>query len=140
MIDIRETPDLQLDKIEVGTDIGKLIDIKPIYFDPGKYNIRPDAAVELNKIVAMMRDNLGIKIELGAHTDARGSASSNMRLSDNRARSSAKYIISQGIAAQRIVGRGYGETLLLNQCANGVKCSEAEHQINRRTEFKITQY
>ena len=140
MIDITETPDLQLDKIEVGTDIGKLIDIKPIYFDLGKYNIRPDAAVELNKIVAMMRDNLGIKIELGAHTDARGSASSNMRLSDNRAKSSAKYIISQGIAAQRIVGRGDGETLLLNQCANGVKCSEAEHQINRRTEFKITQY
>ena len=140
MIDITETLDLQLDKIEVGTDIGKLIDIKPIYFDLGKYNIRPDAAVELNKIVTIMRDNPGIEIELGSHTDARGSASSNMKLSDKRAKSSAKYIISQGIATQRIVGRGYGETLLLNQCADGIKCSEAEHQINRRTEFKITKY
>ena len=138
--DLTEKLDLNLDKIEIGTDIGKLVDIKPIYFDLGKHNIRPDAAVELDKIVTMMKDNSDISIELGSHTDARGSESSNMSLSDRRAKSSASYIISQGINADRIVGRGYGEARLLNRCADGVKCSEAEHQINRRTEFKITKY
>lgn len=117
--------------------IGKAIKIENIYFDLNKYNIRPDAAVELNKIVALLNDNPDIIIELSSHTDARGSDASNMTLSDNRAKSSAAYIISKGIAAIRITGKGYGESKLVNRCLNNVKCSEKEHQQNRRTEFQV---
>jgi len=139
-INLHDVLNVKLDKIEIGTDIGELIDVQPIYFDLGKYNIRKDAAVELNKIVKVMKENPTIKIELGSHTDARGSASSNMRLSDNRAKASADYIVSQGISAVRIKGKGYGESQLKNRCKDGVKCPEGEHQINRRTEFKITKF
>ncbi len=132
--------DLSLDKIEIGTDIGKIIDIKPIYFDLGKYAIRPDAATELDKIVKIMNENTTLEIELGSHTDARGRLSGNMRLSDKRAKSSADYIVSQGIDKLRIIGKGYGEAVIINRCKDGVKCSEAEHQTNRRTEFKITKF
>jgi outer membrane protein OmpA-like peptidoglycan-associated protein len=139
-IDLSQSLDLALDKIEIGTDIGKLIDIKPIYFDLGKYNIRKDAGAELDKIVEIMNQNPTWEIELGSHTDSRGSASSNLGLSDKRAKASAQYIIDQGIDGNRIVGKGYGEALLINKCADGVKCSSDEHQENRRTEFKITKY
>ena len=138
--DLTKTLDLAMDKIEIGTDIGKLIDIKPIYFDVGKYNIRPDAAAELNKVVAIMQENPAIQIELGSHTDSRGSAKSNLALSDKRAKASAEYIISQGIAPERIVGKGYGEEQIINQCTDGVTCSAEDHQLNRRTEFKVTKF
>ncbi|WKN43074.1 OmpA family protein [Tunicatimonas pelagia] len=139
-IDLHEVLDVRLDKIDIGTDIGALIDIQPIYFDLGKYVIRPDAAQELDKMVATMKENPGLEIELGSHTDARGSASSNLRLSDKRAKASADYIVSQGISRSRIVGKGYGESNLINRCADGVSCSEEEHQLNRRTEFKVTKF
>jgi outer membrane protein OmpA-like peptidoglycan-associated protein/tetratricopeptide (TPR) repeat protein len=134
---LHEVLDITLEKIDVGSDIGKLLNLKPIYFDLGKHKIRPDAAKELDKVVAVMRENPGMKIELGSHTDARGSDASNLSLSDRRAKASAAYIISQGISADRISGRGYGESKLVNQCGNGVKCSEADHQLNRRTEFIV---
>ncbi len=117
--------------------IGKAIKIDNIYFDLNKYNIRPDAAVELDKIVKVLTENPDIIIELSSHTDARGSDASNMTLSDNRAKSSASYIISKGIAENRITGKGYGESKLVNRCGNNVKCSEKEHQQNRRTEFQV---
>jgi len=125
----------------VGTDIGKIIDLKPIYFDLGKWNIRPDAAIELDKIVNVMKENPYMVIELGSHTDCRGSAASNLSLSDKRAKSSAAYIVSKGIDKTRIYGKGYGESKLVNSCAceGPVKstCSEEEHSQNRRTEFRI---
>ena len=139
-INLHDVLNVGLDKIDIGTDIGALIDIQPIYFDLGKYAIRPDAAQELNKIVSTMQENPTLEIELGSHTDARGSASSNLRLSDQRAKASADYIVSQGIDRLRITGKGYGETTILNRCADGVKCSEDEHQQNRRTEFTITKF
>lgn len=130
-----------LGKPEVGLDLGKMIDLQPIYFDLGKYNIRKDAAIELDKIVAIMKEHDGMTIELGSHTDCRSTAQYNMTLSDKRAKSSAAYIISKGIAADRITGKGYGESKLINDCgcegAKVSKCSEAEHQLNRRTEFII---
>ncbi|MTI20412.1 hypothetical protein E1176_05200, partial [Fulvivirga sp. RKSG066] len=138
--DLNNSLNLGLDKLEIGADIGKLIDIQPIYFDVGKYAIRPDAANELNKVVEIMKENPGIEIELGSHTDSRGSASSNLRLSDKRAKASAQYIISQGIDESRIIGKGYGEQQLINKCSDGVPCSAEEHQLNRRTEFKITKF
>ncbi len=117
--------------------IGKAIKIDNIYFDLAKWNIRPDAAIELDKIVKMMNDNPEIVIELSSHTDSRASAKYNEQLSDKRAKSSAEYIVTKGINANRITGRGYGEYVLINKCADGVKCSEKDHQQNRRTEFKV---
>lgn len=117
--------------------IGKAIKIDNIYFDLNKYNIRADAAVELNKIVKVLTENPDIIIELSSHTDARGSDASNMLLSDRRAKSSAAYIVSKGIAQERITGKGYGESKLVNNCGNNVKCTEKEHQQNRRTEFQV---
>ncbi len=132
---------LGLDEVALGVDIGKLININPIYFDLDKSKIRPDAAIELDKIVTAMKDNPSIVIELGSHTDCRATARYNMNLSDKRAKSSATYIISKGIGKTRIYGKGYGESKLVNGCAceGPVKpsCSEEEHQMNRRTEFKI---
>ena len=130
-----------MDKIAVGLDLAKIIDIKPIYFDLGKHAIRPDAAIELDKIVKVMNENPNMVIELGSHTDCRSSAASNMALSERRAKASADYIKKRITNPDRIYGKGYGETQLVNgcECEGAVKsaCPEEEHQKNRRTEFKI---
>ena len=140
-INLHEMIDVGLGKLEVGGDLAKMIDVKPIYFDLGKYNIRKDAAIELDKIIKVMNDYPTMVIELGSHTDCRSSAESNMKLSDNRAKASAEYIRKKITNPERITGKGYGETKLLNGCAceGAVKstCSEDEHQKNRRTEFII---
>jgi len=140
-VKLHENVNLKLSKIKIGTDIGKLVDLKPIYFDVGKWDIRPDGATELDKIVGLMNENPGMVIELGSHTDCRGTAKANLTLSDKRAKSSASYIVSKGIGSDRIYGKGYGESKLINGCAcEGKKvsnCSEEEHAQNRRTEFKI---
>jgi outer membrane protein OmpA-like peptidoglycan-associated protein/tetratricopeptide (TPR) repeat protein len=136
-ININEVVPLSVDAIKVGVDIGKLVDLKPIYFDSGKWNIRPDAAVELDKIVKAMLENPALIIEVGSHTDSRGAANANLTLSDKRAKSSVDYIVSQGIEAKRISGKGYGESQIINRCKDNVKCSDDEHQQNRRTEFKV---
>jgi outer membrane protein OmpA-like peptidoglycan-associated protein len=128
-------------KIKLGADLGKMIDLRPIFFDLGKFNVRPDAAVELNKIVDLLKQNPSMTIELGSHTDCRGGAAGNMSLSDKRAKSSAAYIVSKGISKTRIFGKGYGESKLINDCKCEGKvvstCSEEVHAQNRRTEFKI---
>lgn len=140
-IKMNEALDLSIGKMEVGGDLAKMIDIKPIYFDLGKYNIRKDAAVELDKIVKIMNEYPNMVVELGSHTDCRGSAASNMKLSDNRAKASATYIKKHISKPDRIYGKGYGESKLKNGCAceGTVKstCTEEEHQQNRRTEFII---
>lgn len=128
-----DTPrDLLLDKLEVD----KVFRIDNIYYDFDKWEIRPDAAVELNKLVKIMEEH-PISIELSSHTDSRGSDAYNLRLSQRRAESAMTYLISQGIAHGRIMPRGYGETRLTNHCFNGIPCSPEEHQANRRTEFKV---
>jgi outer membrane protein OmpA-like peptidoglycan-associated protein len=114
-----------------------LDNINTIYFDLDKYYIRPDAAIELEKIVKVMNRCQDIKIEARSHTDSRASDAYNVTLSQNRAQSTVDYIISRGILADRLTAKGFGETQLVNRCSNGVKCSEAEHQVNRRTEFVI---
>jgi outer membrane protein OmpA-like peptidoglycan-associated protein len=133
--------DLRLEKIEIGKDLGKMLYVKPIYFDLGKSEIRPDAALELDKIVAVMNENPTIEIELGSHTDCRGSMASNAKLSEARAKSSAEYVQSRITNPKRIYGKGYGESKLVNGCAcEGKKpatCTEEEHQANRRSEFKV---
>ena len=126
--------DLYLEKI----DLEKAIRIENIYYDFDKSNIRADAAIELDKLVKIMNDNPTIWIELGSHADICGDDQYNQWLSKSRANSAVQYIIDRGVEKNRITAKGYGESNLLNKCANRVKCSEADHQLNRRTEFKIT--
>ncbi|MEM9078363.1 MAG: OmpA family protein [Bacteroidota bacterium] len=114
------------------------IKIDDIYFDLNKADIRADAAQELDKIVEVMKEYPKMVIKIESHTDSRGSDRYNEKLSDRRAKSTGNYIVSQGIEANRIESAiGYGEKNLLNHCSNGVKCSNAEHDINRRSEFII---
>lgn len=87
-----------------------------------------------------MKENPNIIIELGSHTDARGSSATNLQLSEKRAKASVDYIVAQGIEASRISAKGYGESAIMNRCVDGISCPEAEHQQNRRTEFKITKF
>jgi outer membrane protein OmpA-like peptidoglycan-associated protein len=134
---IHKEMDISLDKIELGNDLSAIIDIEPIYFDLGKATIRKDAAVELDKIVKILNENPNMVIELGSHTDSRGSASSNMKLSDKRAKASANYIKERITNPDRITGKGYGEDKLVNGCSDGIDCTEEQHQNNRRTEFII---
>ncbi|MFD2568567.1 OmpA family protein [Pseudotenacibaculum haliotis] len=121
-----------------------MIRIDPIFFDYNKSNIRPDAAKELDRIVSIMNRFPKLIIESTSHTDARGKARYNESLSDRRAKSTVRYIISKGISEDRIIGKGYGESKLTNNCvdndshSNRVKCTEEEHQANRRSEFLIT--
>jgi outer membrane protein OmpA-like peptidoglycan-associated protein len=126
--------ELAFEKVE----LNKKIEIPNIYYDVAKWNIREDAAVELDNVVQFLIDNPSIKIELGSHTDARGSASSNQILSQKRAQSAVDYIVSKGIDTNRITAKGYGEEQIKNRCVDGVQCSKAEHQENRRTEIRIT--
>jgi outer membrane protein OmpA-like peptidoglycan-associated protein len=127
--------DLLLDKIE----LQKSIAINNIYYDFDKYDIREDAQVELDKLVQLMKEN-PITIELGSHTDCRGSDAYNDKLSQHRAEAAVAYIVSSGIDKSRLTAKGYGEHKLTNHCSDGVKCSAKEHQLNRRTEFTITNF
>ncbi|MBU2019162.1 MAG: OmpA family protein [Bacteroidetes bacterium] len=141
VIKMQESLDIRLQKADVGMDVGKLISISPIYFDLNKSNIRPDAAIELIKIVNVMNDNPTMEIELGSHTDCRSSYAYNEKLSDLRAKASTEWVRSRISNPNRIYGKGYGESKLVNDCAceGELKsnCSEADHQANRRTEFII---
>ncbi|RJE73145.1 OmpA family protein [Reichenbachiella sp. MSK19-1] len=118
--------------------IGRPIELNEIHFDVAKWDIREDAAKELDKFTQKLMDNPSIIVELSTHTDSRGGDRYNLDLSDKRAKSSADYVINHGIPAERLVGRGYGESRLLNECGNGVKCTKEQHQKNRRAEFKVT--
>ena len=114
-----------------------MVNINPIYFDLDKSEIRKDAAIELEKVVRIMNKYPKLLVDLGSHTDSRAPDAYNFKLSDRRAKSTLQWILKHGIDASRISGKGYGETKLVNKCENGVKCSEADHQLNRRTEFII---
>ncbi|SOE20576.1 Tetratricopeptide repeat-containing protein [Spirosomataceae bacterium TFI 002] len=114
--------------------VGKTFKLENILYDFNKFDIRTDAALELDKLVQILLDNPTIKIELGSHTDSRGTAVYNQRLSQQRAESAVNYIVSRGISRSRITAQGYGEEELIEEAAR----TEEEHQINRRTEFKIT--
>jgi peptidoglycan-associated lipoprotein len=118
--------------------IGKPIVLENIYYDFDKWNIRPDAAMELDKLVKLLKDNPKIHIQMGSHTDSRGADNYNMILSTRRAISAVRYLIANGIEAERLTWKGFGETELVNHCGNDVRCTEAEHQQNRRTEFRVT--
>ena len=124
---------LELERIIVN----KPIVLENIYYDLDKYDIRPDAAAGLDKLVSIMNDNPGISIELSSHTDSRADDRYNDVLSQKRAEAAVNYIIAHGVSQTRITAKGYGEQQLVNECSNGVECSEEAHQQNRRTEFKV---
>lgn len=134
---------IQLEKaviaIPVGGDLADVFKINLIYFDLDKSNIRPDAAIDLAKILDVLNENPTMKIDIRSHTDSRASHKYNEKLSDRRAKSTMDWLIGNGISSSRLTAKGYGETQLVNKCADGVKCSEEEHQQNRRSEFIITE-
>ena len=127
--------ELLLDKLE----IQKTFNVNNIYYDFDKSNIREDAKPELDKLVQIMKEN-AINVELASHTDSRGPAAYNEKLAQRRAESAVKYIVGKGIENERIIAKSYGEQKLMNKCSDGVKCTSAEHQANRRTEFTVTGY
>lgn len=117
--------------------VGDKFVLENLHYDYDKHNIRPDAAVILDRLVATLNKYPGLQIELSSHTDSRGSDTYNMALSDRRAKAAVEYLVKKGINANRLKAKGYGESMLVNGCSNGVPCSVAEHQANRRTEVKI---
>ena len=117
---------------------GKKFAINDLYYDLGKWDLKPEAEEELQKVITMMKDNPHLSIELGSHTDSRGSAPFNKNLSEKRAQSAVNYLRSRGvISPKRITSKGYGEEEIKNGCTDGVDCPEELHAQNRRTELKI---
>lgn len=129
----QEPRDLLITKLEVN----RSFTVKNIYYDLDKWFIRKDAELPLNNLVQILKEYPTIVAELSSHTDSRGSHEYNVELSQKRAESAVRYIVLQGISSSRITAKGYGETKLVNECADGVSCTEEQHQANRRTVFKI---
>ena len=131
---------IRRDTIWLDPILGKKIILHNIYYDLDKWNILPEAARELDKLVSFMNANPELTVELSSHTDSRASDKYNQILSQRRAESAVNYVVSKGIDPDRISGRGYGETQLLNKCADGVDCTPEEHRQNRRTEIFIPDF
>lgn len=133
---------LKINKNEIslkqGDDLNKLLQIEKIYFDTGKYVLKSDATTELDKVVNFMIKYTDVSIEIGSHTDCRDKSENNLILSQKRAEATLNYLVKQGISPSRLKAKGYGETKPLNECVDGIKCSEDKYQINRRSEFIIT--
>ena len=130
-------PKVDTEPDSIVVSINEPIRLNNIYYDYDKDNILADAEQDLQIILDLMKKYADMKIELSSHTDARGKDDYNENLSQRRAENAKRWLTERGIAADRIVAKGYGEKLLLNGCANGVECSDDEHRYNRRTEFKI---
>lgn len=128
-------PPAPVDSIVVRTN--EPIRLNKIYYALDKADILPESEPDLTFLLDLMNKYKDMKIELSSHTDSRGGDEYNQNLSQRRSESAKKWLTERGVVSERIVPVGYGETQLLNQCANGVKCTEEEHQLNRRTEFKI---
>ncbi|CAI2768707.1 OmpA family protein [Flavobacterium collinsii] len=127
----------RIKSIGIGTDLAKTLNIPIIYFDLDKSFIRKDATFELEKILAVMKQYPKMKIDVRSHTDSRQTAAYNIALSNRRAKSTIDWLVKNGVTPNRLTGRGYGESQLVNNCSDRVTCTEAEHQLNRRSEFII---
>ena len=117
--------------------VDDVVGLNKVYYNFNDAALRPDAYPELNKLVRLLTQYPDMRIELASHTDARGSAAYNLQLSQRRSNSVLDYLLAQGIAVGRVDPVGYGETRILNACTDGVRCGEAQHQENRRTEFRV---
>jgi outer membrane protein OmpA-like peptidoglycan-associated protein len=118
---------------------GDVVAIDNIYYDYGKCNIRADAVIELNKLAVMLKRYKTMRVEIRSHTDSRADADFNQKVSEGRSKAVLKYLVKRGVSASRLEATGYGESQLLNECADGVECTEEQHAQNRRTEFKVIQ-
>lgn len=125
------------DSITVTMDRVVDIDLSLIFYDLNKATLRERSKMVLDSVVVYMNAVQNVNLELSAHTDCRGSDEHNAELSQARAQSCVDYIVAAGISKDRIIPRGYGERCLKNECADGVSCTEAQHQENRRTELRI---
>ncbi len=118
---------------------GDVVAIENIYYDYGKCNIREDASRELDKLVVMLKRYRNMRVEIRSHTDSRATTEFNQKVSEGRSQAVKKYLMKRGISGSRLEASGYGESQLLNECADGVECTEEQHSVNRRTEFKVIQ-
>ena len=123
--------------LEESIEISDLLKLNPIYYDYDKWEIRADAAKELDKVIQYLNNNPLIVIELSSHTDSRGADDYNLRLSEKRAKSATDYLKKGLRNPSQVYGKGYGESRLINRCQNEIDCSEVEHSVNRRTEFRV---
>lgn len=123
--------------VPIGTDLTKYLDLEPIYFDFDKSSIRIDGQITMQKVVAYLKEFPEVEIEIRSHTDARAGDEYNQTLSERRAKETATYLLANQISANRLSNKGLGESQLTNKCSNGIKCSEREHQLNRRSEFIV---
>jgi len=131
---ISQYVEIELDKIFTSKEIV----IPNIYYDYDKATLRPESKAVLDSLVLFFEINNAINVEIGSHTDSRGSDEYNEKLSQARAQSVVDYLIEKGIGKQRLLAKGYGETRPVNGCVNGVDCTEEAHQKNRRTTFRVT--
>lgn len=125
--------DIALERIE----INKSIVVPNIYYDLDKADITDAAQKNLDKLYQLLVQNPSWIIEIAAHTDSRAETAYNQKLSDERAKNVVKYLQQKGITASRLYSKGFGEKYLINHCKDGVECTEEEHAVNRRTEFKL---
>ncbi|MDM1045839.1 PD40 domain-containing protein [Myroides sp. 1354] len=135
--DIQQRINIQIELINKGDDLFKKLKLSPIHFDFDSATIRPDAAIELMKVVNTMLEHPKLILDVRSHTDSRGDDGYNMKLSERRAQATIQWMIVQGVEASRLTGKGYGESQLVNHCRNGVDCTDEQHEENRRSEFII---
>ncbi len=129
---------VKIGTIRVGTDLAKLLHIPMNFFDLGKATIKKTSEPQLQKVVDILNQYPNIKLDIRSHTDSRQSDANNMILSEKRAQSTKNWLVQKGIDVNRLTAKGYGETKLVNRCADGIKCTEKQHEQNRRSEFIIT--
>ncbi|KRD59879.1 flagellar motor protein MotB [Flavobacterium sp. Root935] len=128
---------VKLGSIKVGADLAKLLNLPMNFFDLGKATIKKTSEPQLMKVVNLLNEYPKMKLDIRSHTDSRSSSESNQILSEKRAQSTKNWLVQKGIGEERLSAKGYGETQLLNKCADGVKCTEKQHMQNRRSEFII---
>lgn len=123
---------------KIVTTADAVVRMENIYFELNSTKLSSKSIVELNKLANILKQFSDTHLEIRAHSDSRGNANYNLILSEQRAEAVVKYMISRGVSKDRLKSKGYGETMLLNECAKGVKCPEAKHKENRRVEFMIS--
>ncbi|URM38434.1 OmpA family protein [Flavobacterium anhuiense] len=128
---------VKVGSIRIGVDIAKLLNLPMNFFDLGKATIKKTSEPQLMKVVNLLNEYPSMKLDIRSHTDSRSSSESNQILSEKRAQSTKNWLIQKGISEDRLTAKGYGETQLVNKCADGVKCTEKQHMQNRRSEFII---
>ena len=127
-------------QLKHGVDLAKFFSIQNIYFDLDDSEINPKAEKQIAILLHVLQQNPELKLEIKSHTDSRASADYNLELSNKRALATRNWLVAKGININRIISKGLGEKEPINHCIDGVKCSEEEHQMNRRSEFIVTGY